>query len=505
MTEIPLRQIGDSPEMLRAIISAAPVGLIAFDNAGIVSMWNRTAEQIFGWRADEVVGREIPFLTSENRSEFEQMQVTVRRGVTVRDREVRRQCKDGAWVDLSINNAPLYNPSGVVVGVVSIITDVTEQKRTQANVEHLASLVDTVSDAIVSVDLAFQIQSWNKGASHLYGWHQGEAVGQVSRSLLHTEYLASSYAEVDHILRAEGAWHGVLRQRHRTGGTIYVETSIAALRDPHSQAPVGYVFVNHDVTARKAAESEVLRLNTELEQRVQERTGQLQAINQELESFAYAVSHDLRAPLRGIDGFSTALMHEYGDYLDATGLHYLTRIRTSVERMSALIEGLLALSRLSRREIHAHMVDMGSQAHEILEMLAVQEPQRQVTVRIEPSLRVTADRDLLRALLENLLGNAWKFTGNQAAAVIELGKADNNDEIVYYVRDNGVGFNMDYADKLFSPFQRLHRAGEFPGFGIGLATVQRIVSRHGGRIWAQAAEGAGATFYFTLPGLDSPQ
>jgi light-regulated signal transduction histidine kinase (bacteriophytochrome) len=173
--------------------------------------------------------------------------------------------------------------------------------------------------------------------------------------------------------------------------------------------------------------------------------------------------------------------------------------------MTALIEGLLVLSRLSRHEIHAHVVDMGSQAREILENFAAQEPQRRVNVRIAPELRVAADRDLLRALLENLLGNAWKFTGNQPDAVIEIGKTDNGDEVVYYVRDNGVGFNMDYADKLFSPFQRLHRAGEFPGYGIGLATVQRIVSRHGGRIWAQAAEGAGATFYFTLPGLNSPQ
>jgi PAS domain S-box-containing protein len=491
--------------MLQAIISAAPVGLVAFDSAGIVSMWNRAAEQIFGWRAEEVVGHELPFLTPENRPEFAQMQAAVRHGSTVRNREVQRQRKDGAWLDLSINNAPLFDKSGAVIGVVSIITDVTEQKHMQANAEYLASLVDTVTDAIVSVDLGFRIQSWNNAAARLYGWSQPAALGQVSRALLQTEYLDSSYAEVDQILAAQGTWRGVLRQCNRAGGVIYVESSIAALRDRHNHAAVGYVFVNHDVTARRAAEAEVLRLNAELEQRVQERTAQLQATNRELESFAYAVSHDLRAPLRGIDGFSTALVNEYGERLDATGLHYLSRIRSSVERMGALIDGLLTLSRLTRREMRMQPVDMSSHARDILEVLAAQEPSRRVDVKIADGLRVAADRDLLRAILENLLGNAWKFTSRQPHAVIELGKTDSDGEIVYYVRDDGVGFNMAYADKLFSPFQRLHRAGEFPGFGIGLATVQRIVNRHGGRIWAQAAEGAGATFYFTLPGLDSPE
>jgi light-regulated signal transduction histidine kinase (bacteriophytochrome) len=280
--------------------------------------------------------------------------------------------------------------------------------------------------------------------------------------------------------------------------SIYnIQSSIAALRDPND-TPIGYVFVNHDVTARTLAEAEVQRLNTELEQRVIERTAQLEALNQELETFAYSVSHDLRAPLRSIDGFSNVLVQEYGGKLDGQGQHYVERIRSAVERMGALIDGILMLSRLSRRELRLQEVNLSQTACEIMEALVSQDGERHVTVNIQEGIIAQGDRELIRSLLENLLDNAWKFTAPQANAVIELGNTGIDDEVVYYVRDNGVGFDMAYADKLFSPFQRLHRASEFQGFGIGLATVQRIVHRHGGRTWVQAAEGAGATFYFTL-------
>jgi PAS domain S-box-containing protein len=488
---------------LPVIVSAAPVGIIAFDDSGNVMMWNSAAEHIFGWRADEVIGCPLPFLTAGNRPEFEQMRAKVRSGITVTNREVRRQRKDGAWIDLSINNAPLYDDAGHFIGIVAIVTDSTEHKRERALVVYQAGLVNTVSDAILSVDLSFRIQTWNRAAARLYGWSEAEALGQISRHLLQTEYLGRSHAEIDRILQEDGAWRGELRQCNRSGDIVLIESSIATIRDHYDHHPIGYVFVNHDVTARKAAEAEVLRLNAELEQRVQERTAQLEATNRELASFAYSVSHDLRAPLRGIDGFSNALAQEYSARLDETGLHYLSRIRSSVERMGGLIDGILLLSRLTRREIRMEAVDMSALAHEVVELQSAQESHPGAEVVIDPDLHVYADRSLLRSLLENLLGNALKFSGGQPAPFVELGKTDIDGEMVYYVRDNGVGFDMAYADKLFSPFQRLHRAGEFPGFGIGLATVQRIVNRHGGRIWAQAAEGAGATFYFTLKRVES--
>ncbi len=253
-----------------------------------------------------------------------------------------------------------------------------------------------------------------------------------------------------------------------------------------------------EVAERKNAEDEVLRLNRDLEARVQERTNKLQEINRELEAFSYSVSHDLRAPLRAIDGFSQALLTEYGNKLDEKMQHYLNRIRTGTVRMGQLIEDLLNLSRISRLEILWREVDLSALANQIMHELQQREPERKVTVSVWDNITVNADQRLLRVALENLLGNAWKFTGKTEQPRIEFGMLQEGERRIIFVRDNGAGFDMAYADKLFGAFQRLHGMHEFQGTGIGLATVQRIVSRHGGRIWCQAAPGKGATFFFTL-------
>ncbi|RPI99480.1 MAG: GAF domain-containing sensor histidine kinase [Chloroflexi bacterium] len=236
----------------------------------------------------------------------------------------------------------------------------------------------------------------------------------------------------------------------------------------------------------------------ELEQRVIERTAELATVNQELEAFAYSVSHDLRAPLRGIDGFSQALLEDYQHRLDSEGQDYLRRVRAASQRMSQLIDDLLMLSRISRREIHREYVDLSTLAGEITQELQQQDPTRQVDVVITSPAPAHGDARLLRVLLENLLGNAWKFTNKRSHARIEFGYTKADGQMAYYVRDNGAGFDMTYAGKLFGAFQRLHAEAEFEGTGIGLATVQRIVHRHGGRVWAEVTVEQGATFYFTL-------
>lgn len=249
---------------------------------------------------------------------------------------------------------------------------------------------------------------------------------------------------------------------------------------------------------RKQAEAEVRNLNIELEKRVEERTIRLKAANKELDAFAYSVSHDLRAPLRGIDGFSLALLEDYENKLDQTGKDFLHRIRKGCVRMGDLIDDLLNMSRLTRGEIHRETVDLSAMATEVLGNLSSANPERTVKIDIAPGASVIGDKGLLRAVIENLLGNAWKFTSKKETATISFGVANQDGQPVYFVKDNGVGFNMAYADKLFGAFQRLHTVREFEGSGIGLATVQRIIHRHGGRIWAEAEENAGAAFYFTL-------
>jgi signal transduction histidine kinase/PAS domain-containing protein len=249
---------------------------------------------------------------------------------------------------------------------------------------------------------------------------------------------------------------------------------------------------------RERSEQEVHQLNTELEERVASRTAELQAVNRELEAFSYSVSHDLRAPLRAIDGFSAILLQSHAEQLDEPSRNLLARIVAAAQRMGRLIDDMLALARVNRSPLHFEHLDLAALARTVAEELAHSQPERQVEFAIAESLPDVADPNLIRVVLENLLGNAWKFTRTRNAARIEFSMAMAAGERVYCVRDNGVGFDMVYADKLFGPFQRLHRPEEFPGTGIGLATVQRLIHRHRGRIWAESRQGHGAAFYFTL-------
>jgi len=250
---------------------------------------------------------------------------------------------------------------------------------------------------------------------------------------------------------------------------------------------------------RKRAEQALKRAHDELEQRVAERTSQLATANKELESFSYSVSHDLRAPLRSMDGFSLALLEDYADKLDESGKDYLRRVRAGCERMGSLIDDLLQLSRLTRGVMRRETVNLSAMAESIAKELQQADPERQVQFAITPEVIANGDSALLQVVIDNLLGNAWKFTGKAQDARIEFGVFQDKGPPVYFVKDSGVGFDMAYADKLFGTFQRLHKSTEFEGSGIGLATVQRIIHRHGGRVWAEGVVDNGATFYFTLP------
>ena len=248
--------------------------------------------------------------------------------------------------------------------------------------------------------------------------------------------------------------------------------------------------VNYDITERKRAEVALQKAKLELE-----------STNKELEAFSYSVSHDLRSPLRSIDGFSQALLEDYEELLPAEGRAYLDRIRKSAQRMAQLIDDLLGLSRITRTPLQARFVNISALAQGVANDLKQAQQERQVTFLIATELAAQGDPQLIRIVLENLMGNAWKFTSKRTDAYIEIGVQNHAEQQTFFVRDNGAGFDMTYANKLFGAFQRLHAITEFPGSGIGLATVQRIIHRHGGRVWAEAAVGQGATFFFTLPEL----
>ncbi len=249
----------------------------------------------------------------------------------------------------------------------------------------------------------------------------------------------------------------------------------------------GFVKITRDVTERRRAEQEILR-----------RTQELEVANKELEAFSYSVSHDLRAPLRGIEGFSQALQEDYGQQLDGTALDYLRRIRAATHRMAELIDDLLDLARVTRAEMYREPINLSRLVFEVAQELQSHEPQREVALNIAEGLRAEGDARLVRVALQNLIGNAWKFTSKRKQAQIELGAKASNGDRAFFVRDNGAGFDQSYASRLFGAFQRLHGADEFPGTGIGLATVHRIIRRHGGTVWAEGVVNRGATVYFTL-------
>ena len=374
-----------------------------------------------------------------------------------------------------------------------VFNDVTEQRRAEEALQRQAALINLSHDAIVTADAERVIRTWNAGAAEMYGWTEAEAMGQVTHEFLQTRGSVTN-GYVDNVLRQEGRWDGELIHTARDGRVLHVESRQVLLADESS----AFLEINRDITDRRRAEEQLQKLNAELEQRIRQRTAELEATNKELEAFAYSVSHDLRSPLRGIDGWSQALLEDYADRLDGDGREYLDKVRSEAQRMGLLINDLLQLSRVTRDPMERDHVDLTAMAQSIAARLREAEHGRSLVFAIEPGLAATGDFRLLEIALTNLLGNAVKYTGPRAEARIEFGQSAGEEGLAFFVRDNGVGFNMAYVHKLFGAFQRLHKASEFPGTGIGLATVQRIVHRHGGRVWAEGQVNGGATFRFTL-------
>ncbi|HET8627082.1 MAG TPA: ATP-binding protein [Thermomicrobiales bacterium] len=398
---------------------------------------------------------------------------------------------------LAAYGVPLYPFGYIPVGVFIVLSTRAIRRYHLVDitpafaVNHILAIM---ADALVVLDRDGVIRVVNPAAGQLFGKPEAELVG-VPIAAVDDRFLPPQHAEA--LLGGERSANYEVDLPAARGGLRTFGMAASLLRDATGQ-PAAIVCLAHDLTRRKRIEEEIRELNTELERRVDERTAQLEAANRELEAFSYSVSHDLRAPLRSISGFSQILLEDYPDKLDAEGRDALRRIQAAVQRMGRLIDALLALSRVTRSELHRQPVDLSDLVRDVAAELQAGEPGRQVALVIQPGLVVSGDRQLLRVALANLLDNAWKFSARRADARIEVGAERRDGKWCYFVRDNGIGFDMADADRVFQPFQRLHDPAEFPGTGIGLATAQRIIRRHNGQIWAEAAEGRGAAFYFTL-------
>ncbi len=482
----------------RSLIEASLDPLVTISPEGKITDVNRATEEVTGRERESLIGTDFADYFTEPelaRSGYEQV---LAEG-SMQDYALTIRHCGGRLTDVLYNATIYRNERGEPQGVFAAARDVTERKRADEERRVAAlyarSLIEVSLDPLVTISPKGKITDVNKATEDATGIARTALIGTDFADYFTEPVLARRVYE--QVLAAGFVRDYPLTLRHRSGATMDVIYN-AATYHSESGALLGVFAAARDVTKRKRAEEQVRHLNAELEQRVEERTAELEAANKELEAFAYSVSHDLRAPLRSIDGFSLALLEDYADKLDEEGKDDLQRVRAASQRMGQLIDDILNLSRVTRGPLAREAVDLSATAGEIVDELRRSDPQRRVDCAIAGGLAAEGDPRLLRLVLENLLANAWKYTSHHETARIEFGAAQTEHGRAFFVRDDGAGFDMTYADKLFVPFQRLHTPEEFSGSGIGLAIVQRIVRRHGGSVWAQGAIEAGATFFFRI-------
>jgi PAS domain S-box-containing protein len=485
----------------RSLIEASLDPLVTIGPDGAITDANTATERATGCERAQLVGTEFSRYFTEPalaKAGYEQ----VFRDGSVRDYPLELRHRDGHTISVLYNASVYRDPSGQALGVFAAARDVTQNKRTQAALreseERLRALFDNAPVGIDELTASGDLVRVNPCFCEIVGYSADELHAMRLQDISHPGDLDADLAGLQRLFSGEIDTYSMDKRYLRNDGeVVWAEVNRAAVRKQDGN-PLQLIGVVRDVTAQHRAEAEVRALNADLEARVQQRTAELERANKNLAAFTYSVSHDLRAPLRALSGFSEALLEDCGDQLDETGRGYAGRIQAASERMAALIDDLLQLSRVSRADMNLTPVDLSAEVASIADELRSAEPGRRVRFAIQGGVWGTADRALIRSVVQNLVENAWKFTARREDATIEFGTTTAEDGFCYYVRDNGAGFDPAYAGKLFQPFQRLHAASEFPGTGIGLASVQRIIDRHGGRTWAEGAVDGGATFCFTL-------
>jgi len=486
---------------LASIVDSSDDAMVGQDLVGVVTSWNAGAEKIFGYAAAEMIGQSISKLIPAGRREEEQTILRrIARGESARHFEAVRVRRDGSMLDVSVWTSPIRDAAGEIVGASRVARDITEARKAEkaqaASELRYRRLFETAKDGILILDAETgMVVDVNPFLISLLGFSREQFLGKTVWDLGFFRDIVANEENFAELREKE-----YIRYENRPLETIdgrRIEVEFISNVYLVNGAKVIQCNVR-DVSARRRAEEALRLLYAELEQRVIRRTAELEAANKELEAFSYSVSHDLRAPLRAVDGFSQAVLEDFGALLPEEGQRQLRTIRAGAQRMGALIDALLGLARLGRQEVNKREVDTARLVRETLAELGSPWPDRRVEVRIGELPVCAGDPALLKQVWVNLLSNALKYTRKRERAEIEIGCVAGAGTATFFVRDNGTGFDPRYAEKLFGVFQRLHRVEDYEGTGVGLAIVQRIVTRHGGRVWAEAAVDCGATFYFTL-------
>jgi len=462
--------------------------IFGLDGAGRVSTWNAGAERIKGYREDEIVGQHFSrFYPPEAVSAGTPARLLA---LAARDGRVEdegwRVRKDGSrfWANVIIT--AVRDPEGAVVGFAKVTRDLTERKAVEdalrRSEQTFQLLVESIQNyAIFMLDPDGRVASWNAGAERIKGYSAHEIIGANFSMFYPPEDVAQGKPRWElEMAERDGRHEDEGWRVRKDGARFWANSVLSAMRDAHGKL-IGFAKVTRDLTERRRVEQALAQSN------------------QELERFSYSVSHDLRAPLRAINGYAQALFQDHAAQLDAEGKRLLTVIRDSAKLGGELIDALLNFSRVGRQALARTPVDLNALVESVVTELGRDATGIAVETVIHPMPPVTGDPALLRQVLANVIANAFKFTGRRPHPRVEIGAQTEGSEVVFYVKDNGVGFDMRYADKLFGVFQRLHRGDEFEGTGVGLALAQRIIQRHGGRIWAEGKVNEGATFFFTLP------
>jgi PAS domain S-box-containing protein len=516
-------------ERLAAVVESSDDAIISKDMDGTITGWNTGAEKVFGYLSSEAVGKSMRMLMPPERIDEEREILTrITRGESVEHFETIRVRKDGKKIDIAATISPIRDSGGAIVGISKIARDVSARKQVEerlagqseelsrqteelirsrhaleAQTLMLQSVLDSMQEGLVAADEQGKFIIWNPAATKIVGMGAAN-VPPGEWNAHYGVYLPDGVTpfppEKNPLLLAihgeAGTAEMYVRNPDLEAG-VWIEASASPLKSKDGLVRGG-VIAFRDVTQRRADEREINKLNEELEARVIQRTAQLEAANHELEAFTYSVSHDLRAPLRHIGGFSKILIEDFGPAMDPEARRHLERIGDGAHRMGLLVDELLNLARVGRHALNLQPASLNAIVEEVISLLQPEGEGRVITWNIAQLPSVECDPVLIKQVFQNLISNALKFTRPRQDALIEIGHRLESGQTVMLIRDNGVGFNMKYADKLFGVFQRLHRIEDFDGTGIGLATVQRIIHKHGGRVWAEAELDKGATFYFTV-------